>query len=149
MNKFIIAFLILFLSSCSSIYESKEGDRFKIEFGNIIEVGKNIEIRSNQLKVIIKDGAPLNRFGVRIQNLEKKAYDTAFDILRFNEETQNYDAFAVGGYWLIKPPANPEYEAFLSADGNEYLPGKYKFVVVVGEGEVIEIIEFVVVHASN
>ncbi|WP_282110724.1 hypothetical protein [Shewanella algicola] len=147
MNKFIVCLFILFLSACTTMPKPQVENNFKVEFGLIIEADGAYAINPN-LKILSKDGIPLNQFGARVENLEKSSYSLGYYIFKFNNTTQTYEEFAVDGYWLIKPPSNSDYEAILFEDKKRFFPGAYQFVIIVEE-EILQAIEFEVVDIDH
>lgn len=143
MNKLILTVFVVLLSACTSKSVLEVEDRFKIDFGNIVEVGEFYEIRSNKFQVFVKEGIPTSKFGVRVENLARLNYELAFYIEKYNNTTQSFEEFTKDGYWMIKPPSNPDYEAFLWEDQKRYNPGQYRFGVVV-KGTIERVIEFTV-----
>ncbi|MEZ9235020.1 hypothetical protein [Shewanella sp. 10N.286.52.A9] len=141
MNKLILAVFAVLLSACTSKPALEVENRFKVDFGNIVEAGEFYEIRPNKLEVFVKEGVPTLKFGVRVENLARLDYELAFYIEKYNSTTLSFEEFTKGGYWVIKPPTNPDYEAFLWEDEKRYSLGKYRFVVVV-EGTTVRVIEF-------
>lgn len=146
MNKFIVCLFILFLSACATIPKQQVEKGFKVEFGYITDVDEAYVISPN-LKIISKDGVPLNRFGVRVENIDKVSYSLGYYIFKFNSVTESYEKFAAEGYWIIKPPMNLEYEAFLFEDKKPFFPGAYQFVVIVEE-QILQAIAFEVVDSD-
>lgn len=127
----VLVLLILFISACTSNSKLDVQNKFKVEFGNIVEVGEFYEIRPYKGPFLIKEGIPSKKFGVRVENLERLSYNLGFYIDKFNENTDSYSEFTNGGYWEIKPPVNPDYEAFIWEDEKPYSVGRYRFRVVV------------------
>lgn len=147
MNKFIVCLLLWLLSACTTMPQEQIEQGFKLEFGHISEVDGAYVINPN-LKIISKDGVPLNRFGVRIENLDKLSYSLGYYIFKFNDVTGTYELFTTDGYWKIKPPVNVNYEAILFDDKKRFYPGSYQFVIIVAE-EILQTIAFEVVSAEG
>ena len=140
--------LAVFLSACTLKPQLEVEHRFKVEFGYIVEAGEFYEIRPNEGEIYIKEGVPTQKFGVRIENRARLDYDLAFYIEKYNKNTLSFEEFTKSGYWTIKPPTNPDYEAFLWEDEKPYFPGKYRFGIVA-DGNTIRVIDFIVTESES
>jgi len=145
MKYFLVIIYVFLLSACSSKPVLEEQNKFLIEFGRIVEVGEFYEIRPNIFTFISRNGKLLSKFGVRIENLARFDYELAYVIAKYHDQKADYEIFARGCCWSIKPPINTNYEAFIWEEDVEFLPGSYKFAVFVN-GEVIEMIDFKVIE---
>ncbi|KPZ72682.1 MULTISPECIES: DUF3859 domain-containing protein [Shewanella] len=162
MRVYLITLVLIFLAACSN--NPNVGKRspseindaaFKIEFGKIIEVGGFYEMRPDALDFEFEDGykiyqIPKNieeKFGIRIENINKKKYNLAFFIGVLDESTNEYVEFSQGGYWFISPPNNPDYEAFLWENDKRFTPGDYKFVVMIDKEKVLKVVNFKIIES--
>ncbi|WP_351009871.1 hypothetical protein [Shewanella sp. S1-58-MNA-CIBAN-0166] len=149
--------LLFFLTACSHSPNTSKQDNytvndvdFNIEFGKIIAVDGFYEIRPDAFDIELENGEEVfqisqnieEKFGVRIENINQKEYKLGYYIGFFAEDKNEYVVFSQGGYWLIAPPNNPSYEAFLWENDKKFAPGYYKFVVIVDNEEVLNVIHF-------